>query len=70
VAWMAFIAALIAAEKLLPWRRAAVGTVTALLIALAVGVAFVPERVPGLTVPGSSDEPMMDHGSTGESEMR
>jgi predicted metal-binding membrane protein len=70
VAWMAFVAALIAAEKLLPWRRAAVGTVTALLIALAVGVAFVPERVPGLTVPGSSDEPMIDHGSTGESEMR
>jgi predicted metal-binding membrane protein len=68
--WMAFIAALIAAEKLLPWRRAAVGTVTALLIILAVGVAFVPARVPGLTVPGSPDEPMMDHGSTGESEMR
>jgi predicted metal-binding membrane protein len=68
VAWMAFVAALIAAEKLLPWRRAAVGTVTALLIALAVGVAFVPERVPGLTVPGSPDGPMMDQGSMGESE--
>jgi len=70
VPWMAFVAALIAAEKLLPWRRAAVGTVTALLITLALGVAFVPERVPGLTVPGSPDEPVVDHGSRGESEMR
>jgi len=70
VPWMAFVAALIAAEKLLPWRRAAVGTVTALLITLALGVAFVPERVPGLTVPGSLDKPVVDHGSSGESEMR
>jgi predicted metal-binding membrane protein len=66
VAWMAFVAALIATEKLLPWRRAAVATVTGLLVALAVGIAFAPERVPGLTVPGGADAPMMDHGSTGE----
>ncbi|MBA3264740.1 MAG: DUF2182 domain-containing protein [Thermoleophilaceae bacterium] len=70
VAWMAFVAALIATEKLLPWRRAAVATVTALLVALALGVAFAPERVPGLTVPSGADGPMMDHGSTGEPETR
>jgi len=70
VAWMAFVAALIATEKLLPWRRAAVATVTALLVALALGVAFAPERVPGLTVPRGAGGPMMDHGSTGEPETR
>jgi predicted metal-binding membrane protein len=66
VTWMAFIAALIAAEKLLPWRRAAVGAVTLLLVALALGVALVPEQVPGLTVPGSSNGATMDHGSMGK----
>ena len=64
------VAALIATEKLLPWRRAAVATVTGLLVALAVGIAFAPERVPGLTVPGGADAPMMDHGSTGEPRTR
>ena len=43
VAWLAFVAALIAIEKLLPWRRAAVATVTGLLVALAIGVAFAPD---------------------------
>jgi predicted metal-binding membrane protein len=68
VAWMAFVAALIATEKLLPWRRAAVATVTGLLVAVALGIAFAPERVPGLTVPRGPDGPMMDHGSMGEPE--
>jgi predicted metal-binding membrane protein len=70
VTWMAFIAALIAAEKLLPWRRAIVGAVTLLLVALALGVTLVPERVPGLTVPGSSEGGTTDHGSMSESGMR
>jgi predicted metal-binding membrane protein len=69
VAWMAFVAALIAAEKLLPWRRAAVATVTGLLVAVALGVAFAPERVPGLTIPSGPDG-AMDHGSMGEPETR
>jgi predicted metal-binding membrane protein len=70
VAWMAFVAALIATEKLLPWRRTAVAIVTGLLVALALGVAIAPERVPGLTIPGGADTPMMDHGRTGELQMR
>ena len=70
VTWMVFIAALIAAEKLLPWRRAVVGAVSLLLVALALGVTLVPERVPGLTVPGSSKEGTTDHGPMGESGMR
>ncbi len=52
--WMLVIAALIAVEKLLPWRRASVVAVAALLVGLAVGVAASPEHVPALTVPGSS----------------
>ena len=54
--WMAFVAAAIAAEKLLPYRAAATGAVAALLLALAIGIAVAPDRVPGLTVPGSGME--------------
>jgi hypothetical protein len=51
--WMVLVAALIAAEKLLPWRTVATRGVAVLLTVLAVGVAFAPEHVPGLTIPGS-----------------
>jgi predicted metal-binding membrane protein len=51
--WMLVIGALIAAEKLLPWRRAGTVGVAAVLAALAIGVAAVPASVPALTVPGS-----------------
>jgi predicted metal-binding membrane protein len=55
LAWMSVIGALIAIEKLLPWRRVGVGITTAVLLVLAAGVAFAPDYVPGLTVPGSGD---------------
>jgi predicted metal-binding membrane protein len=51
--WMVFIAALIAAEKLLPWRRLASWSVVILLALLGVGVMASPADVPGLTLPGS-----------------
>jgi predicted metal-binding membrane protein len=54
VAWMAVVAALIALEKLLPWRAVAVAGVAAILVALAIGVAASPAHVPGLTVPSDS----------------
>jgi predicted metal-binding membrane protein len=54
VGWMIFVAAIIAIEKLTPWRRAASTAVSLLLLALALGVALAPERVPGLTLPESS----------------
>ncbi|HYH45259.1 MAG TPA: DUF2182 domain-containing protein [Thermoanaerobaculia bacterium] len=57
VGWMAIVAALIAAERLLPWKTIAGRTVAVVLALLALGVAFAPEDVPGLTVPGS------DHGA-------
>jgi predicted metal-binding membrane protein len=53
--WMALVAALIAIEKLLPWKAIANGGVAALLAVLAIAVAFVPERVPGLTLPDSPE---------------
>ena len=52
---MAFVAALIAAEKLLPRRKAVSRVVAVLLAALALAVAVAPEEVPGLTIPGSQE---------------
>lgn len=51
--WMALVAALIAAERLLPWKTIAGRGVAVALALLALGVAFAPEEVPGFTVPGS-----------------
>ena len=54
VGWMAFIAALIAVEKLLPWKALANRGLAVLLAVLGIAVAFVPGSVPGLTLPDSS----------------
>jgi predicted metal-binding membrane protein len=53
VAWMVLISALIAAERLLPWRKPGTIGVASLLAAVAIGVAAAPARVPMLTIPGS-----------------
>jgi hypothetical protein len=53
--WMAFVAVLIAVEKLLPWKALANRGIAVLLIALGLAVALVPERVPGLTAPDSPE---------------
>jgi len=53
VAWMAFVAALIAAEKTLPWRRAATYGTAALLFVLGVLLLVAPEAIPALTIPGA-----------------
>jgi predicted metal-binding membrane protein len=55
VGWMVFVAALIATEKLLPWRAIANRGIAVLLLTLGVAVAFVPGQVPGLTLPDSSE---------------
>jgi predicted metal-binding membrane protein len=70
--WMAFIAGLIALEKLLPSRRVATYGTAVVLLVLGVGVLSSPDAIPGLTVPGTgsmsdgsmsdgsmSDDPMM-----------
>jgi predicted metal-binding membrane protein len=55
VGWMLLIAALIATEKLLPWKTLANRGIAIMLVALGIAVAFTPERVPGLTVPNSPE---------------
>jgi predicted metal-binding membrane protein len=78
VGWMVFIAALIAVEKMLPWKALANRGIAVLLLVLGVLVAFTPGSVPGLTLPDSPEarEAMMrmdggmrmeDGGSKGES---
>ncbi|MEY2535441.1 MAG: hypothetical protein QOF29_3351 [bacterium] len=54
VGWMVFVAALIAVEKLLPWKSAANRGIAVLLLVLGLAVALEPARVPGLTLPGES----------------
>jgi predicted metal-binding membrane protein len=51
-AWMALIAAIIAAEKVLPHRRAATIGAAVLLGALGMLVLLAPAALPGLTIPG------------------
>jgi len=51
VAWMAVVAALIAIEKTLPWRRAGAAVVVAALLAFGVVVLTAPDALPGLAVP-------------------
>jgi predicted metal-binding membrane protein len=52
IAWTALVAALVALEKMLPWRRVAIGTTTALLASLGMLLLAAPGLVPGLTLPG------------------
>jgi len=56
--WMAFVAALIAIEKTLPWRRVATWGTATVLLALAVAVVAAPHAVPGLVVPDGAHRAM------------
>jgi predicted metal-binding membrane protein len=60
IAWMAFVAGLIAAEKILPWRRVATYGTAAVLLALGVLLLAAPDAVPALTIPGGDAMPAMD----------
>jgi len=55
IGWMAFIASLIAIEKLLPWKEVANRGIAVVLLVLGLAVAFAPEDVPGLTLPDSPE---------------
>jgi predicted metal-binding membrane protein len=55
ITWMAFVAALIAAEKLLPSPAVTSRGIAVLVVGLGIAVALLPEDVPGLTVPGSPE---------------
>jgi predicted metal-binding membrane protein len=65
LAWMAFIAALIAVERLLPWKEAVIRGTAVLLLGLGLMVALAPGSVPVLTVPGSSPAMSAMEGSPG-----
>ena len=54
VAWMAFVAALIAAEKTLPWRHAATYGTALVLLLLGVLLVAAPDVIPGFTIPGGA----------------
>jgi predicted metal-binding membrane protein len=53
LAWMAFVAALIALEKTVPARRSVTYATAGLLLLLGVVLVAAPDAIPGLTVPGS-----------------
>ena len=59
VVWMAVVAAFIALEKLLPWRRTATYGTAAILLLLGVLVLLAPNALPGLTVPPDGRMPVM-----------
>lgn len=52
IAWTALVAALVALEKLLPWRRVATFGTGALLTVLGMLLLAAPTTVPGLSLPG------------------
>jgi predicted metal-binding membrane protein len=56
--WMALVAVLIAAERLLP--RATRLVVALVFVVLAAGVALIPARMPALTVPGTTSPSHMN----------
>jgi predicted metal-binding membrane protein len=58
LAWMAFVAALIALEKTLPWGRAVTYGTAAILFVLGVVLLAAPDAIPGLTLPGSGMDSM------------
>jgi predicted metal-binding membrane protein len=60
IAWMAFVAALIAAEKILPWGRAVTYGTATILLALGVLLLVAPDAIPGLTIPGEAPSMQMD----------
>jgi predicted metal-binding membrane protein len=60
VAWMAFVAGLIAIEKLLPWRGLATWGTAAILLTLGVLMLTAPGALPALTIPGHDSMPQME----------
>jgi predicted metal-binding membrane protein len=60
IAWMAFVAGLIAIEKTLPWRRVATYGTAALLLTLGVLLFAAPHAIPALTIPGNDEMSQME----------
>ena len=60
LAWMAVVAGLIAFEKLIPSRRAAIYGTATILFVLGVLLLAAPDAIPALTIPGSDPMSPMD----------
>ena len=60
LAWMAVVAGLIAFEKLLPSRRAAIYGTATILFVLGLLLLAAPDAIPALTIPGSDPMSPMD----------
>lgn len=60
VVWMALVAALIAVEKTLPWRRVATYGTAVILLGLGVLLLVAPDAIPALTTPGSNPMSQME----------
>ena len=61
LAWMAFVAGLIAFEKLVPGKRAVTYATATVLLVLGVMLVAAPDAIPGLTVPGEAEGMSPDH---------
>ncbi len=59
IVWMAFVAGLIAFEKLIPARRAATYGTAGILFVLGVLLIAAPDAIPALTIPGSGSMSQM-----------
>jgi predicted metal-binding membrane protein len=58
LAWMAFVAALIALEKTVPYRRSITYATAALLFVLGLALLAAPDAIPGLMIPGDGGATM------------
>jgi predicted metal-binding membrane protein len=59
VSWMAFVAGIIAVEKVVPWRRRVVTYATStVLLVIGILVLTAPDMLPALTIPSSGAMPM------------
>jgi predicted metal-binding membrane protein len=58
--WMAFVAGLIAFEKLIPLRRTATYGTAGILLVLGVLVIAAPDTIPALTISGNGSMPQMN----------
>jgi predicted metal-binding membrane protein len=54
IGWMALVAGLIAAERILPWRRVATYGTAVILLALGLLLLTAPNAIPNLTIPAHS----------------
>ena len=59
LAWMVFIAGLIAVEKISPWRRVATYGTAAILLLLGALLLLAPDAIPALTIPGHESTDQM-----------